>query len=449
MKDEVKTGEHPFHPSFFLLHPSPGTDAMGRRQGRGNCRRRIARGAGLCLAALALLWPLGCGRKERRGRSLDGVPLVRVRLMQDQQQVTLTAASGTPTAWPDSSRSRPVHLPSGAAVPVELTGAGWRIGDQALGSFDELTLQPDGDGSLAVNGTAYRGRFRLVPAASGDGKFDVVNDVRLDDYLKRVVTKELLWNWHDEAYKAQAIVARTYALYVWAQSAGRGTYDLNDDVRSQVYGGIPAESAKSRRAVESTLGVVLAHPTPEGRRVFKAYFSSCCGGISQSARDAFNEPDIAPLSARYVGPLCSQSPHFNWGPVVVGKSELTRRFRTWGQTRDHPLKQMADLVAIDVWKPNEFGRPGRFVVTDARGTTYALTAEEIRWAANAGGSTLLKSGFFRPVDEGNAIRFAEGHGLGHGVGMCQWCAESLAEEGLRGEDIALKSFPTTKLVRAY
>ena len=131
------------------------------------------------------------------------------------------------------------------------------------------------------------------------------------------------------------------------------------------------------------------------------------------------------------------------------KSELTRRMRLWAQNRDHPLKQMAELASIEVWKPNEFGRPARFLVIDARGVQYAVTSEEIRWAINTGGNTLLKSGFFRPVDEGNSIRFAEGHGLGHGVGMCQWCAESQAEEGVRGEDIALKSFPGTKLVRVY
>src|SRR5688572_3946617 len=46
-----------------------------------------------------------------------------------------------------------------------------------------------------------------------------------------------------------------------------------------------------------------------------------------------------------------------------------------------------------------------------------------RWARNAdapkGGPTLL-SAFFKPVNEKDAVRFAEGHGFGHGVGLCQW-----------------------------
>src|SRR5436305_902645 len=82
------------------------------------------------------------------------------------------------------------------------------------------------------------------------------------------------------AHRPQAIVARTYALYEAAGTEGRGHFDLNDDVRSQVYGGIPAESSKSREAVDATAGVVLAHKTDRGYKVFKAYFSSCCGGIT-------------------------------------------------------------------------------------------------------------------------------------------------------------------------
>jgi stage II sporulation protein D len=413
--------------------------------------RRIGRLAGV-LAVLAL-WPMGCTHKDR-ARSLEGVPVIRVRLLQDQHLVTLTATR-PPTAFPNSLYARQLALSKNAAVPVRLTAAGWQVGGETVGGevasglgIGELTLQPDGDGTLSVNGIAYRGRYRFVPVAGGDGRFDVVNDVDVDGYLKSVVSKEVLKEWHPDAFRAQAIVARTYALYEWASLGGRGTYDLNDDVRSQVYGGLGVESAKSKAAVDATAGVVLVNPGPDGNKVFKAYFSSCCGGITASAADAFNEPDIKPLSARYVGPLCSQSPHFNWGPVVLSKAELTRRLRQWGQNRDHALKGMADLVSIDLWKTNEHGRPARFLVTDARGTQYSLVAEEMRWAVNTGG-VVLKSAFVRPVNEGDTVRFAEGHGWGHGVGMCQWCAESQAEEGMRGEEIVLRSFPGAKLVRAY
>ena len=404
---------------------------------------RTARAAAWVILALSLLWPGGCAR-QGPVKPAEGAPVVRVRLLQDQHLVTLTA-SRAPSASVGAADPVRLNLPRNEAVPVRLTSQGWRVGDETFLSPGELVIHPDGDGSVSVNGTPYRGRYRFVPTPQGS--FDVVNDVHIDGYLKSVVSKELLWNWHAEAYRAQAIVARTYALYESAASS-RGHYDLNDDVRSQVYGGMKAETAKSRDAVDATAGIVLAHETGRGYKIFKTYFSSCCGGITSSAADAFNEPEVKPLSARYVGPVCKDSPRFSWGPVIIPKAELTRRFRLWGNARNHALKEVADVVAVDVLTANEFGRPTRFMVTDARGTRFALSGEEMRWAVNAGG-VVLNSSFFKPINESDRVQFAEGHGWGHGVGMCQWCAQTYAEDGVAHEDIALKSFPGAALKRAY
>ena len=396
------------------------------------------------VVALALLWPGGCARRSPM-RKQPVAPVVRVRLLQDQHLVTLTASRPL-SASIGPAKPIPLKVPQNTAVPVRLTGEGWRVGDETLLSPGELTIEPEAEGTVSVNGAAYRGRYRFVPTPQGS--FDVVNDVDIDGYLKSVVSKELLWHWHAEAYRAQAIVARTYALYQAAGTDGRGHYDMNDDVRSQVYGGIDHETSKSREAVDATAGVVLAHKTERGYKVFKSYFSSCCGGITASASDVFNEPDIKPLSARYVGPLCKASPRFSWGPLVLTKADLTRRFRTWGNARQHALKDVAEVAAVDVMTVNPYGRPVRFLVTDVKGARYALSGEEFRWSVNAGG-VVLNSSFVKPVNEGDSVRFVEGHGWGHGVGMCQWCAQAYAEHGVAHEDIVLKSFPGAELKRAY
>ena len=70
----------------------------------------------------------------------------------------------------------------------------------------ELIIKPAADGSVLVNGRSYRGQFRLVPT-SGD-KFDLVNELDVDSYLKGVLACELLSQWEAEAYKAQAMAAR-------------------------------------------------------------------------------------------------------------------------------------------------------------------------------------------------------------------------------------------------
>ena len=197
--------------------------------------------------------------------------------------------------------------------------------------------------------------------------------------------------------------------------------------------------------------MVVAYGDTGRERIFKAYFSSCCGGISQSATDAFGDDYIPPLGDQNVQSLCSASTKFNWGPVVVRKDELTRRFRIFGARRERPEKAMAAVSRIDIQGVNRWGRPTRFIVTDAKGARYSWNSEEIRWAVNTDATkdTTLPSGFFKVINDQDQVRFVEGHGFGHGVGMCQWCSEARAELGMRHEDIVLAAFQKARLVRAY
>jgi SpoIID/LytB domain protein len=163
------------------------------------------------------------------------------------------------------------------------------------------------------------------------------------------------------------------------------------------------------------------------------------------------DADIPPLREKFVGNLCNASDKFNWAPVVISKDELTRRIRAWGARRGRPEKNMATLARIDIQQVNRYGRPVRFVLTDSRGARYSLSGEETRWACNADadGGPILLSSFFKPVNEPNAIRFVDGHGFGHGVGLCQWCTEALADRGMAHEDIVRHAYPGAVLVRAY
>ncbi len=373
-------------------------------------------------------------------------PIVRVKLLPDQKQITL-AATQPPLVRLASDSPKRLNVAPGTQLPVARTATGWAIGNVMVGA-GELTIIPAVDGSLSMNGKPYRGRFRFVPTKAGE--FDVINDVDIDGYLKSVVPREMLPNWDLQAYKAQAIAARTYALYV-AKTSGGQTWDLFPDTRSQVYGGLASESPKAVAAVDETAGVVVAHGPPGKEKIFKAYFSACCGGVTQSAWDAFGDAYSIPLSERNVGPVCNMATRFNWGPIVVTKAELTRRFRAWGAAKDRPEKNMQPVKTLAVAAANRHGRPVRFEVTDVKGNRYSWRSEELRWAVNAEaakGST-LNSSFCKIVDEGESIRFLDGHGHGHGVGMCQWCAQARALSGWPHENIVLWSFPASKLVRAY
>lgn len=403
----------------------------------------------LLVVALLVLLPVGCSSQDLKPADFSGhTPVLRVLVLQGKNTVQFTASQQPIVQTSSTPQPHRLDIAPSKAVPLALTPVGWRLGNVIVGT-GELQINPASEGTVAFDGQSYRGRFRLVP--TGPDKFDVVNDVDLEGYLKGVLSKELKRFWNDETYKAQAVVARTYALYELKAASAGSHFDVYDDQRSQVYGGIGAENAKSRQAVDATSGLVVTSGAAGQERIFKAYFSSCCGGITQSATDAFGDLPTPALVEQNVGTLCNISPNFNWGPVIVSKADLTKRFRRFAQLRNRGEKDMANLNRIDVAVTNKAGRPVRFTITDSRGVKFYWTGEELRWAVNtdATESTRLLSSLVQIDNQANVIRFTGGHGLGHGVGMCQWCAQRRAELGMHYDAIVLTAYPNSKLLRAY
>jgi SpoIID/LytB domain protein len=130
-----------------------------------------------------------------------------------------------------------------------------------------------GSATVAVTGKGtYRGSLEVRASTSG---LDAINVVELEDYVRGVVSKESPASWPTEALKAQAVAARSYAL---STAAHRTTFDLFDDTRSQAYGGVGAETAKTDQAVAATrLQVVLY-----AGKVAQTFFFSTSGGHTEN-----------------------------------------------------------------------------------------------------------------------------------------------------------------------
>ncbi len=405
--------------------------------------------AGLLLLAVA--FTSGCNSTPLRPADFSGrTPVVRVLLLSNRVRVALSA-DVTPTAKllgnPDSR-----HLDLAPAVPVAVTLAagGWQLGPNKIDGRIELTVQPAVEGSVRIDGRAYRGRFRFIPRGAGS-TFDVVNDVDVENYLRGVVARELPPDFAPAAYAAQTVVARTYALYTMKSAGTSSRFDLYADERSQVYGGLSGESPKALAAIDATAGEVVAWGPAGRERIFKAYYSSCCGGRGQSAAEAFGDTPIPPLAAQGCGMTCAASPSYSWPPVVVSKVELGHRLRHWGQLHNRPERDAGTVSRVDVATLNVLGRPVRFTVTDTAGHRFTLTGEEVRTAFNtdAPPKAKLLSSLFRPDDRGDAVAFDAGHGRGHGVGMCQYCAQARAAQGADYKQIVLTAFPSAVILRAY
>ncbi len=405
---------------------------------------------GLLLLAAAVT--SGCNSTPLRSADFSGrTPVVRVLLLSSQSRVTLTADVPPTAKLLGSPDGHHVDVSPAVPVRVSLTAGGWQLGSAALPGRAELTIQPAVEGSVRIDGHAYRGRFRFVPRAAPAATFDVVNDVDVENYLRGVVAEEMPPSFAPAAYAAQTVVARTYALYTVRSASASARYDLYANERSQMYGGLTGESPKALAAVEATAGQVVAFGPAGRERIFKAYYSSCCGGRGQSAAEAFGDAPIPPLAAQGCGTLCAASPSYTWPPIVVTKAELGRRIKRWGQTPGRPERDVAVVRRIDIAAENALGRPIRFAVTDVTGRRFTLSGEEIRTAVNTDAPPKLRvpSSDFRPDDLGDSIAFDAGHGRGHGVGMCQYCANARADRGADYKQIVLAAFPSAVILRAY
>ena len=184
------------------------------------------------------------------------------------------------------------------------------VGGQLVTLASPARFEP-GDAPLAA-GRPYRGAIVLW---SDGARVKVVNHLGLEQYLYGVVSREVPADWPPEALKAQAVAARSYAL---AGLAGAGEFDLYDDVRSQVYGGIQAEDPRTTAAVDATAGQVVLF---EGQ-VAQTFFFSTSGGRTAAAADVWGEP--FPYLVPVDDPYDTLSPYHQWGPLLLTGRQLAK-----------------------------------------------------------------------------------------------------------------------------
>jgi stage II sporulation protein D len=255
---------------------------------------------------------------------------------------------------------------------------------------------------------------------------EVVEELRLEDYVAGVVSGEMPSRFPPEAQKAQAVAARSYALTrkIEAQAANR-RFDIGTGVLAQVFArGAP--SAPARAAAEATRGEVLAL----GVEPVEAYFHAACGGATEEGLPALGR-DL-PYLPSVACDRCRSAPGARWSARVEAE----------------PLGRAAGLggaaTAARIVARTGSGRVERVEI--AAGSRKAtLLATDLRQRL---GYDRLPSLAFEVRAEPGAFLF-EGRGRGHGAGLCQWGAAALAREGKGYREILLHYYPGTELLRMY
>jgi stage II sporulation protein D (peptidoglycan lytic transglycosylase) len=277
---------------------------------------------------------------------------------------------------------------------------------------------------VSVNGKVYRGWMDI--RKQGDGLL-VINDLDIEDYLQGVVASEIPHDWQYEALKAQAVAARTYALYQ-KKTAGRRLYHVSATVASQVYVGREGERPRAARAVEDTRGLVIVYHG----EIIPAFFHASCGGHTENAFELWG------IDAPYLQGVdcdCQEISRYGLWEVRVGKAQIISALRQMGY-------HVGDILGINIKGITPAGRVREVVIGTSKGKRY-IPAEPLRAAL---GNTLIPSVFFELAMEGDEAVFS-GRGMGHGVGLCQWGAEEMAEKGSDFEAILAHYYPGTSLMR--
>jgi stage II sporulation protein D len=159
-----------------------------------------------------------------------------------------------------------------------------------------------GGGSVRIGDKGvYRGKLK---AKVSDGGLLVINPVGLQAYVKGVVPNEVPSSWPKAALQAQAVAARSYAL----ATSGEGDFDVYDDIRSQVYGGKDSETERTNRAAKRTSGEVVRH----GKQVATTYFFSTSGGQTESVENGFPGASPAGYLKSVSDPYDGASPYHTW-----------------------------------------------------------------------------------------------------------------------------------------
>lgn len=277
--------------------------------------------------------------------------------------------------------------------------------------------------AVYVNNKPYRG---LAELSVGDNGILIVNQLPLEEYLVGLINCEISSAWPIEAVKAQAIIARTYALSRKTARVG-SSYHLESSVIDQVYEGCLIEDSRSRRAVLETEGMVLKF----AGSIIQAFYHSSCGGHTEASENIWGAslPYLKGVECQY----CLTSPTATVWEYKISLSEIEERLRAGGH-------KVSGLIDVKPGPVNSRGRLKQVVLQAAKGS-IAISGEQFRKAVGYG---VIKSTRISMKNSKNEISFS-GSGNGHGVGLCQWGAKQRALDGFACGEILSYYYPGTEL----
>jgi stage II sporulation protein D len=336
---------------------------------------------------------------------------LELRVAIKKNSSSIQVGSSTPAAVKDGSGRVVGEIAGMNAFAAQANGGGVAINNLRA---SQLWLEPTGDGYVWIGDRWYRGRVRLVRQDKG---LTAINHLDMEDYLYSVVGAEAIPSWPQEALKAQAVAARTYALYK-RNTAKNGLYDLDPTTKTQVYKGLSSEYTTTHQAVQATAGQVMTY----NGKIILAVFHSSSGGHTENVEDIWTSP--LPY-LRGVVDYDHNAPVFQWTKTLP-QSQVSRS-----------VGGVGNIKAMIPEKTTPQGRVVTMKVIGDHGTKQ-VSGAKLRTALD------LRSTLFRVSLDGGSLQIT-GRGFGHGLGLSQWGAQYLAENGINYQQILAHYYQNAKL----
>lgn len=258
-------------------------------------------------------------------------------------------------------------------------------------------------------------------------------EMDIESYLYGVLAGEMKNDWPIEALKAQAILARTFVIKFLSekQSKYEGADISNDIEEAQAYDADEINE-RVREAVDETRGLVVCY---DNEPIY-AWFHAHSGGQTAEAAEGLGYKDAAPYTQNVKGTE-NESADIKaqeWTATFTAQEVLSA-------ARECGVKAGNTLEGISLGEKGKSGRTLKIIINDV-----PAPANELRIAL---GSAKMRSTLLNGISLKNGQVTISGNGYGHGVGMSQWGAFAMAEEGKKAEEIIQYYFHNVDIVQKW
>ncbi|MDF2634958.1 MAG: SpoIID/LytB domain protein [Pelosinus sp.] len=389
---------------------------------------------------------------------------IRVGIWANQRNILVSADTDYQIVNADNHKLLE-HLSANEKATIVFNASGFTLNGKRIDAvrLSILKLKNDNEHSIEINKKQYRGDID-IHITNGKTGMTVVNTLPIEEYLYGIIAKEISPNWSLEAVKAQAVAARTYALYNRNKHKDDG-YDVCATTDCQVYGGRESEVPRTIKAVDSTVGQVILY---QGKLI-PAYFHSSSGGFTENSENVWGtylpylrgvvdydqkspqynwEKQLTPseieealskagynigtLKAIGISPLTTQSINII-DRGVSGRVKIIRFIGTNGsiQLSGEKLRKILSLKStlFDVHIILPVQKSIEFEITDKVGNQGSKKIEINLPPTSEKGFVTDRKDIHRISGRPNEIVSISGYGWGHGIGLSQWGAKAMAEKG--------------------